>query len=160
MSKQVRFLVVRDDLMQFLAFAEEQGFRALPVVIESDTIPDERRPTNAAFEHNYDFFYLLPSDFAVVEAFYDELPNYPGLSRLLDETSPVIEVSPAIAPRDLPAEGRIYIDPDSQDPRGPAAMRSFDVLARFLKKWPKSSDGRFHVGPHAAIIIRTQQTNL
>jgi hypothetical protein len=157
MSKQLRFFVVKEDIDQFLQFAEQNGFRGVPEVIESETIPDAQRPTDVDVPPNADFFYLLPHQFAAVEAFYKELPYEPEFSKLIARTSPVIEVSPVEVARDKPKEGRIYICQDSSDPRFDTAMKAYELLAAFLKKWPKSSDGRFHIGPKAALLMRDRQ---
>lgn len=155
MSKQLQILVVREDLDQFLAFAEDRGFRALPVVVESDAIPEAQPPTTAKFDGDCDFFYLLPKGFAVVEAFYVNLPFEHGLSKLAAGTSPVIEVTPAKATRNRPVEGRIYVDWDSQDPRAGKTLKAYQELAQFLQKWRKSSDGSY-VGPHAETILKSK----
>lgn len=156
MSKQLRFMVVTEDHAQLLQFAEQKGFRAVPVAIESDTIAIPERPTEVKAPTNVDFFYLLPHEFSAAEAFYNELPADPHLSKLIPWSSPVIEVSPAVA-TDKPMEGRIYICTDPSDPRYDKAMKAYDILARFLKKWPKSRDGRFHIGPRVAPMMRDSE---
>lgn len=157
MSKQLRFFVVKDDLDQFLQFAEQNGFRGVPEVIESETIPIAQCPTNVKVQPNAEFFYLLPHQFAAVEAFYKELPYEAGFSKLIARSSPVIEVSPVVVATDKPTEGRIYICQDSDDPRFDTAMKAYETLAGFLRKWPKSSDGRFHIGPQATPLMRDRQ---
>jgi hypothetical protein len=157
MSKQLRYFVVKEDIDQFLQFAEQNGFRRVPEVIESETIPVAQRPTDVDVQPSSHFFYLLPHQFAAAEAFYKELPYEAGFSKLIARTSPVIEVSPVEVANDKPKEGRIYICQDSSDPRFNMAMKAYELLAGFLKNWPKSSDGRYHIGPKAAPLMRDRQ---
>lgn len=155
MARQVRFVVVREDLQRFLEFADEHGFQAIPAVVEPDGIPVPQRPSKARF--HLDFFFLLPKVFHVVEAFYDEvLEEEPDLSVILVETSPVIEVTPSRASSDTPEEGRICFAQTADDPRYADALKAYKLLAGFFGDWPKNADG-IRIGPHATKVIEASK---
>lgn len=157
MSKQLRFLVVKEDMNQFLRFAEQNGFRGVPEVMETGAVLVAQPPTEVDIQPHTDFFYLLPQQFTAAEAFYQDLPFEAGFSKLIARTSPVIEVSPVVCSNDLPKEGRIYICQDSSDSRFDIAMKAYAKLAAFLNKWPKTHDGLLQIGPKAASLMRDRQ---
>ena len=70
LSKQTRFIVVKQDFDQFLQFAEQMGFRSVPEIIESEIIRESELPTDFNVKTSADFFYLIPKPFSAVEAFY------------------------------------------------------------------------------------------
>ena len=100
MGRQVRYFVDDVDHSALLRFAEVKGFHALPQIVESsiidsDTFPALQLPTQyvaaaGAVTRRLPkeaYFYLLPKEFAAVEAFYKEMPSSPRLAKL-SHTSP------------------------------------------------------------------------
>jgi len=161
MSRQVRFFIVNDDLQELLAFAEQLGCRAVPQIIDSNNEPDAYPPTKYTSQSE-GFFYLLPGGFAVVEAFYHEMTKYaPGRSKLIAHTSPVIEVCPGRVDSSDPVEGRIYHCQISSDPRYRKTLQTYNKLKKFIvDNWPKTTDGRFYFGRHAARLRRSGETRV
>jgi hypothetical protein len=162
-GRQTRFFIDKHDRYELLCFAERRGFRTVPQIIKSDTVPEAQPPTafrTDAESEDASFFYLLPKGFSAVEAFYQKLPHEPGLSKLLARTSPVIEFSLLEMTSDQPTEGRIYFCDAPDDPRFDRALRAYNTLARYIRKWPRTSDGAFHVGPHIAESCRNGDTTI
>ena len=149
MSKQIRFFATQHDLHLFLDFAEGEGFFVLPEIYESDEIPKPILPTQFEMKENDYFFYLMHKVFSAVEAFYTDLPDQSGLAKLMARASPAIEVSPSSLDNNRLEEGRIYFDCDSSDPRYEKALGTYKTLEQFLRKWTRTPDKKFVVGPNA-----------
>jgi len=158
MSKQVRFFVTKDDIAALLSVADQLGCRAIAEVIPTDSTPSVESPTKVTHDSESEaaFFYLLPSEFAVVEAFYQELEFEPGRSKLLARTSPVIEVSPGSVGGSKPIEGRIYLAQDDSDPRYSTTLDYFDRLRNWIREnWTKTDDGKFFLGEETTRLCRS-----
>jgi hypothetical protein len=158
MSRQVQFIVRKEDHIELLQFAAGQGFQAIPQIIEADTVPIAQCPTTfSSSRSDLSYFYLLPHEFSVAEAFYKELPYKPEYSKLLADTSPVIEISPMTILSNESKRGRIYFCEEKDDPRYAGALKAFNSLARFIKKWPLLKTGRIHIGPKASEQFRPDE---
>lgn len=153
MSKQLSYYVASQDFFDLMAFAEQQGCLAIPQVVGSEFDRPEYSPTEfeSTLGPDTTFFYLRPSEFSAVEAFYAEMEFDQGRYKLLGNTSPVIEVSREVANEDLIAKGRIYLSQDQSDSRYVTTSKLFDRLKRFIKKnWTRTQDGKFYFGSEAA----------
>ncbi|PQO29040.1 hypothetical protein [Blastopirellula marina] len=156
MSKQVRFFVTKDDIAALMSVADQLGCRVIARVIPTESTPWVESPTKVTHDSEAAFFYLLPSEFAVVEAFYQELEFEPGRSKLIARTSPVIEVSPGSVAGSKPIEGRIYLQQDDSHPRYSTTLRYFDRLRNWIRKnWTKTDDGKFFLGEETTRLCRS-----
>lgn len=144
MSKQLRFFATRKDMAAFLLFAECIGCQAIAEVIPLDSVPVSGRPTVVFGASESAFFYLMPGEFSVVEAFFQDVEFEPGWSKLLPWVSPVIECSHNTPE---PNEGRIYLSQDEGDPRYPTTVSCFERLCNWIvENWTKADDGRIFLG--------------
>lgn len=151
------FFVANRDLVELLAFAEQQECQAIPEVIPAESTIVARRPSEISEESPIggDFFYLIPGDFAVVEAFYQEMEFEPGRSKLLARTSPVIELCPCFAGT-KPLEGRIYFAQESSDPRYTTTLQLFEHLQEWIAaNWTNTTTGSFYLGRDTARLCHS-----
>lgn len=162
MSKQVLFFATINDITEFLAYAEQHGCDAIPEVIPTDSEPIVVPPTKFPLDNpGTDFFYLLPGEFSVVEAFYQALEFEPELSKLLSRTSPVIEFSPGFVCTTEPVEGRIYISQDTSDARFRITNRLYNQLRNWIaRNWTKTEDGKFFLGRQATDLCRSGKSQI
>ena len=166
MSRKVRYWVVQEHLTDLLAVADQAGCRVIPEVVITDSVPEAVLPTQYKSPVDCDLescqFYLLPGEFAVVEAFYEEMTTYePGRSKLISDTSPVIEVSPCAVDSLQPVEGRLFFDQTPDDPRYSVTLKLFNKLKRYIvKNWSKTENGKFYVGRHTTQMCRSGKTQI
>lgn len=116
--------------------------------------PDEIAPavSPTEFELNEQhFFYLLPPELTSAEAFYNELARKPQVGKLNSRASPVIQLCPPEKCETTLGSGRIYFRTDKDHPLYPIALRAYNRLARYIRKWNFKTDRHdLYVGPHTA----------
>jgi hypothetical protein len=162
MGKQVGFFSDDTDLHHFLAFAEECGFLALPDLVETDEEASAVAPTTMNLPCGTDesCFHLLPPGIPAAEAFYREVVDQPGTSRLMKHVSPVTEVRPCRREAEVLFDGRIHFNMDSHVSHFDQGYRGYQRLARYFHKWKKTKRYRFRVGPHTAEAVAKGQLKL
>jgi hypothetical protein len=152
MGRQVGLFADDIDLHDLLAFAENAGFLALPDRIETDDLPQGIEPTQYEMteETGTECFYLLPPGVSKAEAFYHELSNGDPISILGMTVSPVTEFRPSQREGNKLSDGRIYFNMDRHVTHFEQGKKGYERLARYVRKWQKTRQYRFHVGPHTA----------
>ena len=156
MGRQIELAYTTKDLQELLEFADE-FFLALPTYVERDAIPDVVKPTEFISQldrrRKARFFYLMSSEFAVVEAFYHH-PNGGEIERLQDRTSPVVEVPGYLS--DSPVGGRIYLGMDRGLRFYDQASKAYEKLTRYVRKhWSKSEGSCYYFGPEASSMANS-----
>lgn len=150
MGKQVGFFADDVDFNELLAFAEQKGFCALPDLVETGDEPDGVLPTAVIDAAYKNCFHLLPMSISPAEAFYREVGDEPCVSRLMKNVSPVTEVRSSHCEGDRLSDGRIHFNMDSHVSHFEQGKKGYEQLARFIRKWKKTTQYRFYVGPHTA----------
>jgi hypothetical protein len=154
MSKQIVFYAVGEDHDFLLGHAQTIGLLALPELAPSGARAEPSPISEFRPEAGQTFFYLLPSAVAPVEVWYREVPGRPSLSKLDDYVSPVIELAPSPRRDGDVYDGRLYLGMGEDQHLFSTASKKFDQLVRPIRRWPRTTEFNFHVGPHTAELAR------
>jgi hypothetical protein len=160
MGKQVGFYAASDDFRDLLQRSEETGLLAIPEIIPADTTVEPVKPTEFRLPADQEFFYLFPGEFGIGDAIYEEMESEAGSARLMSAVSPVIEVTPCKQTDNRLYNGRIYLGIEPDDELYPTAERSFNKLARSIRRWPKTDQFGFFVGPRTADQAKRKEIRL
>jgi hypothetical protein len=93
--------------------------------------------------------FLLPEGLSAVEIFTIE-GSRPGLERVNDRTSPVVEVEPARVTDGVMRAGRLYLGVSPSDGLYGDAKRLFEQLKRKTDSWHRTKEDDVRVGPRTA----------
>jgi|SRR5215207_902196 len=155
MGQQVGFYAIGKDHTELLRFAENIDLLVIPELIRTDTEVEPVRPTQFQVPNGKAFFYLLPSAFDITEVFYGELPDNPTRSKLISYASPVIQFKPCHHDSDGRVfDGRMYLNTDPSDPRYSVVHEKYKDLARSIRRWAKTDQFGFYVGPYTAELAQ------
>jgi len=151
MRRQVNFYYALEHDHDFIrGLAQEAGLLALRSVVSTEAYDLARLnavpPLDFELAEGETYFYLIPDSVAVVEAFYEPMENDPAKSWLKSWVSPVIEFAPSYRLQDRVHHGRLYIDALGCDPWSQNLYRTYEKLARRIRKWEKVSRS-LYVGP-------------
>lgn len=151
MGKQVGFFADGADFHDLLVFAEQCGFRAFPNLIETDDEPEGVAPTEFQMSEKTGMthFHLIPSGVSAAEVLYDETDDA-RVSRVMKHVSPVTEIRPSQREGNKLSDGRIHFNMASDVSHFRQGNKGYERLARHVRKWQKTRQYRFHVGPHTA----------
>ncbi len=162
MGRQVRFFLDQCDHQNLLEFVEQAGFLALPELVSTGMRPNAVKPTEYRLTEQVGryFFYLLPKGFTLGDVAYSPCTDFPHLSKMVADESPVIEFTPSERVGNSLREGRIYFCLPIHDPRHDAGLKAYNLLQRHMRKWKRADKYRVHVGPHTAETCRAGQVQL
>lgn len=135
MGLQLGFFAINDDHIDLTTYIDKLGFVAVPTIIPTDSLPKAKSIFEYVLTDSERCFYLLPSEFAVVEAFYKELKLDSSKSGIMPFNSPVIEFGPCYREGKKVFASRIYLATDISDPRYEVVRAKYDLLDRYIKKW-------------------------
>ncbi len=159
MGQQVGFYAIDKDYDAFIQFIRESGFLGVPEIIPSDSL-SQGLPLEKLAYADRPFFYLIPEEVSAAEAFYKELSDDPHSSKLLVHVSPVIELQPCKRQGDAIYDGRIYIGLGKEDRYYDLLLKKYRKLARYVRKWDRTDQFSFCVGPHTAEMAKEGQIKL
>jgi|GEM_PF-1657626 len=160
MGTQIGFYAIEKDHATLLELADRVGFVALPELIPNESKPRATRPTLFELPGEHGRFYLLPDDLALVEAFYGQTHYDPSQAALLSQTSPVIEFSLSTRKGDEVYPGRLYLGLARDATLYPIVRKKFDSLVREVRKWAKTGQFNFYVGPYTAELSQAGRVRL
>ena len=150
MGSQIAVLGTDEDLGEILTIAIKRGARAVPEFIAADEPPHLYDPGELWRTQPGEKLYLLPEGLAAVEIFTIAGSSRPGLERVNERTSPVVEIVPGQAQGQEMKAGRIYLGVSASDSLYRHAKRLYDGLKRSTESWQRAEPGNVRVGPQAA----------
>lgn len=150
MGKQVVFFANYQDTKELLSFCEQEGLVGIFAVIPTDQITQTFLPTQLIEYLKTDFVYLMPNEINPVEALYEEFHEDATQSGIDYSNSPVFEFTPSRIEDQLIFDGRIYFDLNPEDQFYTIINKKFNKIASYIKKWEKTDQFGFYVGPETA----------
>lgn len=150
MGSQVAILGAVEDIAELLAVASRQRAQAVPEFVPADETPELHRPDELFRSRPAEKLYLLPGDIAAVEIFTIHGSSCPGVERVNDRTSPVVEVMPTRVIGQAMRSGRLYLGTSPSDSLFHHAKRLYDCLKKATDSWVRAEPGNVRVGPQAA----------
>jgi hypothetical protein len=160
MGLQIGFYAIEKDHDTLLQLAEEKGLVALPELIPVNAKPKAYAPTEFKLPDGQSRFYLLASDIQVDDSFYGRTQYDPSQAVLLNRTVPIIEFTPSTRKKDEVEPGRLYIAMEKDDRYYSIVRKKYDLLAREVRKWARTDQFRFYVGPHTAELTKDGTVDL
>jgi hypothetical protein len=160
MGKQIVFYAIEQDYSDLLTFLQDNGLRALPEIIQTDTEIESVLLDQFRIPDSQEFFYLLPDTLSDTEAIYVEMAKNPSLSKLTTYGSPVIEFVPCKYRNNQVYEGRFYWELDSNDRFYPIILKKYNKIVRYIRKWEQTDQFGFYVAPHTANLAKKEKIHL
>ncbi len=145
MGRQIGFYANHEDEQALLDVCESQSLIALPQLVPTGAEPEGASPKQFRIPPGQSYFYLLPGELAIVEAFYEELPDGKE-AKLLAHTSPVIELHPSPRKGRELYNGRLYVAMREQSTLYKVVNRAYERLARAVRNWTPTDKYHFYVG--------------
>lgn len=150
MGKQVVFYANNHDTKELLSFCELEGLVGIFAVIPTDQIAQTFLPTQLIEYLKTDLVYLMPKEINPVEALYEEFHDDATQSGIDYTNSPVFEFTPSRLEAQLIFDGRIYFDLNPEDQFYAKTHKKYNKIASYIKKWKKTDQFGFYVGPDTA----------
>jgi len=141
MSRYINFYADEGDYAPLLDFARESGLSAIPRVVDTDVYDRKELKSIAPIDFSCNeidpVFYLIHDKISIAEVFYKPIKMDPDHSFLMAHVSPVIECAPCRREENRLFHSRLYIDAPKDDPWSERIYKAYDLLAKFIRKWPR-----------------------
>lgn len=160
MSKQIGFYAVEEDHQFLLKLAEQADLCAIPKksLVNTTVIPVS--PTQFQVLDEEDSFYLLPKALTIGDVLYSPMPTTPSYQILLARVSPVIQFNICSKQNNKVYNGRFYLNLEQNDANYSLLEEKYKSLERQIRKWARTDQFRFYVGPQTIKLVLTGEVHL
>lgn len=161
MGKQVGFFANDKDYSELMKEAQAMGLVATTEITQIEDGPSVSTPTEFRLPEGNSFFYLFPESISPDELAFIPLREDPSLLKIDVREAPVIQIN--VSPIDgdkIGPPGRVYMGLKTSSEHYNTVSKLYNRLARRVKKWAKTAEFVFHVGPDTEQLVKEGKLRL